>query len=229
MPAADRHRRGRRAILAEHGEKGDPGAATGCEHGGKAEGDPTMVMGHGMGRRAFFLPPPPGGVPDGFRHRGLPLWSRMMVARWGSSMSPTVGRGMRKVRHFLSRDDEAEGHSALTRQCGGGDVRSPVASRGFIQPPRRRIGLENRFDFIADAAEDGELFLLGAGGVGGIVEGEMVPVDEAGINRAGLVGVATDGDDGFDALVEKLVGVFGGVEERSIPISDMTRMARGWT
>ena len=87
---------------------------------------------------------------------------------------------------------------------------SAIPPRRFIQPPRR-ISREDGFDLIADAAEDGELFLLGAGGMRGIVEGEMVAVDEPGIMRTGLVGVAADGDDGFDALVEKLVGVFGGV------------------
>ena len=47
--------------------------------------------------------------------------------------------------------------------------------------------------------------------MGGVVEGEMVAIHLAGKGWADLIGVAADGDDGFDGLIEELVEVFGAV------------------
>jgi len=71
--------------------------------------------------------------------------------------------------------------------------------------------LEDLADFVADAAEDGELLLLGAGGVGGIIERPVVTIYLAGEDGAGLIGVSADGDDGLHRLVEEFVEVLGGV------------------
>jgi hypothetical protein len=73
------------------------------------------------------------------------------------------------------------------------------------------VGLEDALDFIAHAAEDLHLFLLGASGVGGVVEAPVVAIELAGEHGAGLVGIAADGDDGLNLLVQKLVHVLAGV------------------
>jgi hypothetical protein len=51
------------------------------------------------------------------------------------------------------------------------------------------------------------LILLAAGGVRRIVEGPVVAVHLAGKHRAGLVGVAADGDHGFHLVVEEKIHV----------------------
>jgi len=55
------------------------------------------------------------------------------------------------------------------------------------------------------------LFRVAAGGVGGVLERPVVTVELAGEDRAGLVGVAADGDHGFHLLGEELVEVLGSV------------------
>ena len=73
--------------------------------------------------------------------------------------------------------------------------------------PSRSVGFEDAADFIADASEDGELLFVGAGGVGWVVEAPVVAVHLAGKRGADLVGIAADGDDGFDRLGEEFVEV----------------------
>lgn len=73
------------------------------------------------------------------------------------------------------------------------------------------VGAEDAGNFVADAAEFVADFLFGAGGVSWVVEGEVVAADLAWEHGAGLVGVAADGDDGLDVLVEEFVEVFGSV------------------
>ena len=80
----------------------------------------------------------------------------------------------------------------------------------FISPAIRIRG-EDGFDLIAHAAEDVHDFFLAAGGVGGVVEGPVVAVELAGIHRAGLIGVAADGDDGLDIADEEVVHVLARV------------------
>jgi len=76
----------------------------------------------------------------------------------------------------------------------------------FIHSPGR-IGTEDSGDFIAHAAENRELLLLGAGGVCGIIEREMVAIHLAGKERAGLIRIPADGDHGFDLLLEEFIEV----------------------
>ena len=66
--------------------------------------------------------------------------------------------------------------------------------RGIQQPCG--VSLENACDLVAHASEDGHLLFLRAGGVGGIVEAPVVAVHLAGEDRAGLIRISTDGDDG---------------------------------
>ena len=97
----------------------------------------------------------------------------------------------------------------------------------LIQPALRISG-EDFQNLIADAAEDGELFFFGSGGVGGIVEGPVVAVHLAREHRAGLVGVAADSDDGFHLVIEEKIHVFrvmtGGVDADFFQRADCERM-----
>jgi hypothetical protein len=87
-----------------------------------------------------------------------------------------------------------------------GDVDLPRSLQGIQSS--RGIGLKHAADFIAHTTEHGELFFLAAGGVSGIIESPMVPVDLSGKHRANLVGISTHGDDGLHAIVQKPVEVF---------------------
>lgn len=82
-----------------------------------------------------------------------------------------------------------------------------MAGAGLVEPAGG-VGLEDAADFIAHAPEDGELGGLVAGGVRRVVEPPVVPVALAWKDRARLVGIAADGDDGFDVEVPELVEVF---------------------
>src|ERR1017187_9065289 len=75
-------------------------------------------------------------------------------------------------------------------------------------PQPRRVGLKHAAHFVADAAEGGENLLIAASRLGRVVEWPVMPVHLAGKNRAGLVQVAADGDDGVDRLVQKFLQVF---------------------
>ena len=86
----------------------------------------------------------------------------------------------------------AQLHEAASRQWSAGSV-----------------GFEDAADFVADLAENFELFFLGAGGVSRVVKGPVVAVELAGEDGADLVSVAADGDDGLDGLREEFVQVFG--------------------
>ena len=96
-----------------------------------------------------------------------------------------------------------------------------------IKPPRS-IGTENFLDIVPHPPEDGELLFFGAGGVGWIVEGPVVAVHLAGEHRAGLVGVAADGDDGFHLVIEKDVHVLrvvaGGFDADFLERADCERV-----
>lgn len=70
-----------------------------------------------------------------------------------------------------------------------------------------RISRKDFQNLIADAAEDGELFFFGSGGVSWIVKGPVMSVHLAGEYWAGLVGVTADGDDGFDLVIEEKIHV----------------------
>jgi hypothetical protein len=71
------------------------------------------------------------------------------------------------------------------------------------------IGLEDKLDLIADAAELIEDFRLSSRGVCGIIEAPMKAVKLTGEHGAGLIGVATDGDHGINGTVQELIHVFG--------------------
>jgi len=77
----------------------------------------------------------------------------------------------------------------------------------FFIHPSCCIRTENGGDFIAHAAENSELFFLGACGVCGVIEREMVAVHLAREERASLIRVSADGDHGFDILIEELIEV----------------------
>ncbi len=91
-----------------------------------------------------------------------------------------------------------------------------------------RISGEDFQNLITDAAEDGKLFFFSASGVGGIVKGPMVAVHLAGEHRAGLVGVAADGDDGLYLVIEEKIHVFrvmaGGVDADFFQRADRERV-----
>lgn len=69
------------------------------------------------------------------------------------------------------------------------------------------VGFEDLFYLVADAAEDGELFFLSSRGVGGVVKREVVATDLTREDRAGLIRIAADCDDGLDGAREKFVEV----------------------
>ena len=70
------------------------------------------------------------------------------------------------------------------------------------------VGFEDAADFVADLAEDLKDLFLSALGVGGVQEAPVVTVYLAGKDGAGLVGMAADGDDGFDFLAQKFIQMF---------------------
>jgi hypothetical protein len=84
-----------------------------------------------------------------------------------------------------------------------------ISGEGGLIEATEGISGKNRLNFIADTAEDRKLFFVCSLGVGGVVEGPMVTIYLAGEGGAGLIGVAADGDDGFDVAVEELVEVLG--------------------
>lgn len=75
--------------------------------------------------------------------------------------------------------------------------------------PSFGIGREDSLDFIADAAEDGDLLLFGAGCMGGIIERKVVAIDLAGKQGAGLIGIAAYGDHRLDVVVQEFVEMLG--------------------
>ena len=73
------------------------------------------------------------------------------------------------------------------------------------------VGRELSFDLVPDPAEFVEDLLLGALGVGGVIEAPMETGHLSGIHRADLVGITADGDDDVDPARQELVHVLGGV------------------
>ncbi len=78
-------------------------------------------------------------------------------------------------------------------------------------PASRGIGGEDAANFIAHPAEDRQLILLRAGCSSGILKCPVVTVHLSGEDRALPLGIAADGDDGFDWLAAKFIEVFGTV------------------
>ena len=76
-------------------------------------------------------------------------------------------------------------------------------------PPSCSVGFKNPADFIADIAENFQDFFLAAFGVGWVNESPMVTVHLSRKCRTRLVGVATDGNYGFNFLIRELVQVLG--------------------
>lgn len=72
-----------------------------------------------------------------------------------------------------------------------------------------RISFEDAADFIADATENSHLLLFRAGGMSRVIEAPVVAVYLTGKHRANLVGIATDGDDGFHILRKEFIEVLG--------------------
>lgn len=111
----------------------------------------------------------------------------------------------------------------------GWEINADITDPAFVIEPilksadrigRRRLGLifttggvgiKDSFDLIPHAAEDRHDFFLGACSMGGIIEAPVVAVDLAGKHRAGLIGIATDGDHGLDVLIQELVHVLAGM------------------
>lgn len=71
------------------------------------------------------------------------------------------------------------------------------------------IGGEDHGNFITHSAEDGHLLLFAALRMCWIIEWIVVAIQLAGKNRAYLVRIAADGDDGFDFAGQKEIEVFG--------------------
>jgi|JI10StandDraft_1071094.scaffolds.fasta_scaffold65153_3 hypothetical protein len=102
--------------------------------------------------------------------------------------------------------------SALTILCGGMEMTCHrLGGSSCTVHSAYGIGFEDALDLIAHAAEDGHYLLIGAGGMSGIIETPMVAVELTGEHGAGLIGIAADGDDGLDVLVQELVHVLAGV------------------
>lgn len=72
-------------------------------------------------------------------------------------------------------------------------------------------GSKDRADFVANALKSLENLFLGSFGVGGVLEGPVVAVGLAGKSRAGLIGIAADGDHGIDIALKKFVELLGAV------------------
>jgi hypothetical protein len=77
--------------------------------------------------------------------------------------------------------------------------------------PAGGVGFEDFFDFVADAAEDDELFFFVAGRVSRVVEAPVMFGHLPRIQGASLVGVTAYGDDGVHIAAEEIVHVFRGV------------------
>jgi hypothetical protein len=79
-----------------------------------------------------------------------------------------------------------------------------------LSPPEScGIGFKHELDLITDSAEFVEDFLLGSRGVGRIIKAPVKAVKLSGEHRAGLIGVAADGDHGINGTVQELIHVFG--------------------
>lgn len=80
-----------------------------------------------------------------------------------------------------------------------------------LHPPFTKaagISFEDKPDLVTNATESIDFGFTGAHSVGRILKSPMVAIDFPGKGRAGLVGIAADGDDRADARVEKLIKVF---------------------
>ena len=73
------------------------------------------------------------------------------------------------------------------------------------------VSIENAANLIADITKDSKNFFFGALGFGGIEESPVMALKLAGEGRAGLIGIATDGDHCVDRFIEEFVEVFGTV------------------
>jgi hypothetical protein len=74
------------------------------------------------------------------------------------------------------------------------------------------VGFKNSADFITHTPKNGMAEFFIAGRLSRVIEWEMVAVGLAGKDWARFIGLAADGDDGLDSLVEKFVEMF-----RSMP------------
>ncbi len=88
-------------------------------------------------------------------------------------------------------------------------------NRGVRVEPRLRdwwavstpgaIGFEDSLNFIADLAKDSQDFLVASNRMSRVNKAPVMAVHLSGKHRANLIGVATDGDNGFDFPVQELV------------------------
>ena len=69
------------------------------------------------------------------------------------------------------------------------------------------VGGKDAMDFIADTPKDGKLLLFRTRGMRRVIESPMITIRLAWKNRARLIGITTNGDDGFHRLSEKFVEV----------------------
>ena len=90
-------------------------------------------------------------------------------------------------------------HGLLYRNCH--HLISPAVS----------IGAEDGADFVSHPAEDIHDVFLTALGMGGVLEGPVVAIELTWESGAGLVGIATDCDDGLHLPREELIHVLAGV------------------
>lgn len=73
------------------------------------------------------------------------------------------------------------------------------------------IRREYQLDLVAHLAKSCQFFRVRAGGMRRVDESPMVAVCLGGKDRANLVGIAADGDYGFNRLLEKIIHVLGSV------------------
>lgn len=81
----------------------------------------------------------------------------------------------------------------------------------LTHPDFSSVSAELSFDLISDPTEFVKNLLLGALGMGWVVEPPMEAGDLAGVGRADLVGVTADGDDDIDPAGQELVHVLRGM------------------
>ena len=95
-----------------------------------------------------------------------------------------------------------------TAGSAGGWYLELALDSGFSGVPAAcGVCVEYAFDFVANLPEDLQLFLSGAGGMGGINKAPVMAVELSREDRARLVRITADGDHGLDLARQKFAHV----------------------
>src|SRR4051794_37832119 len=71
--------------------------------------------------------------------------------------------------------------------------------------PASSVGFKCPLDLVPNAAENGHLFVIGSGCMGWVVKAPVIAVKLSGKHRAGLIGVAANGDNRLDLPFQEVV------------------------